>query len=552
MSDFFNNFYASYRAIRNSSLNEYNLSEISSYGLDYKLKSFLEHYYSTEFDSKVKLRDALTKWQYEAFLEMGAYAKKNSSFYKDLPLNFNEKLEELSFAKQSDIFNSSQLDKMLKAAISKLPFTQATDIINDSLSLLAISQDEIEGLVSVESSGTSSKNSSLRKRIYCTLKDFESTIQFFFFGMQYILRKSDEKVLMLMSGERVGSIGYLFSIAMERLNIPCKVLPFSTDYAKLAEMVIDFDATCLVGLPWHMAALSNHMHSHKLKHKLRSVLLSGDTASQAVKKQISQDFLCEVFNHYGITEFGFAGAVECVEHKALHLRALDLYAEIIDENGKSLEDGLFGELVITTLTREAMPLIRYKTGDRARIVTDECACGSILPCVEVYGRIEQGVKLSQEMFLHLIDFQEFFYNYTAFKISDFDICIFCDSKLNENILLIGIQTESENDSKVVNFNELSVVFSEKFSLAEFSDTQRNEVQNKMIDNDKFCHRFYMCSMEKYFEIFENNSPQENLLDKNSNLCSTKNAFDSLLNSAKTQNNLVTAKKRIRNLSGNLF
>ena len=71
-----------------------------------------------------------------------------------------------------------------------------------------------------------------------------------------------------------------------------------------------------------------------------------------------------------------AGAITCPAHDGMHLRENHIIAEIIDEQGNVLPHGEEGELVITTIGMEAMPLIRYRTGDYTRIIPGPCACGS--------------------------------------------------------------------------------------------------------------------------------------------------------------------------------
>ena len=73
---------------------------------------------------------------------------------------------------------------------------------------------------------------------------------------------------------------------------------------------------------------------------------------------------------------GLGGAVTCQAHAGMHLRENHVIAEIIDGEGTVLPTGEFGELVITTIGMEAMPLIRYRTGDFTRILPGTCPCGS--------------------------------------------------------------------------------------------------------------------------------------------------------------------------------
>ena len=75
---------------------------------------------------------------------------------------------------------------------------------------------------------------------------------------------------------------------------------------------------------------------------------------------------------------GLGGAVTCPAHRGMHLRENHVIAEIVDEEGRVLPWGETGELVITTVGTEALPLIRYRTGDITRILPEPCPCGSEL------------------------------------------------------------------------------------------------------------------------------------------------------------------------------
>jgi phenylacetate-coenzyme A ligase PaaK-like adenylate-forming protein len=128
-----------------------------------------------------------------------------------------------------------------------------------------------------------------------------------------------------------------------------------------------------------------------------SVLLSTDYVPMAIKQKLEQHWGCRVFGHYGMTETGLGGGVECQAENGYHLREADLYTEIVDpETGQPVPDGLPGEVVFTTLTRQGMPLVRYRTGDLARILTEPCPCGTLLKRLErVQGRIAATLKLQQ-------------------------------------------------------------------------------------------------------------------------------------------------------------
>jgi phenylacetate-coenzyme A ligase PaaK-like adenylate-forming protein len=113
------------------------------------------------------------------------------------------------------------------------------------------------------------------------------------------------------------------------------------------------------------------------------VLLTTDHVPQAIKRVIEERFACQVYNHYGMTEMGLGGGVDCEARRGYHLREADLLFEIIDpKTGGVLPDGECGEVVFTTLTRRGMPLIRYRTGDVSRFIPGPCSCGTRLKTLE--------------------------------------------------------------------------------------------------------------------------------------------------------------------------
>ena len=129
------------------------------------------------------------------------------------------------------------------------------------------------------------------------------------------------------------------------------------------------------------------LRAGKTTHKPDFVLLSADMAPFSIRQRIEKLWECTTFNHYGLTETGWGCAVECRAGQGCHIRELDVYVEIVDENGQTLQDGKWGEIVVTTLGRTSFPLIRYRTGDEGRMLPGICPCGSPLKRIEVLGRL---------------------------------------------------------------------------------------------------------------------------------------------------------------------
>jgi phenylacetate-CoA ligase len=123
-------------------------------------------------------------------------------------------------------------------------------------------------------------------------------------------------------------------------------------------------------------------------------LFDKDNQPVILAKKVEEAWGIEGFSCYGSMEM-FSGAFECQSHQGYHSHPDWLFLEIIDpETGKVLEDNQEGELVVTTLMREGIPVIRYRQGDITRIRTDTCKCGKTSPRImSIVGRANHMLKL---------------------------------------------------------------------------------------------------------------------------------------------------------------
>jgi phenylacetate-CoA ligase len=140
-----------------------------------------------------------------------------------------------------------------------------------------------------------------------------------------------------------------------------------------------------VGAPANVLMLAHFWNARNRDRRLapKAVLLSTDHVPLAISEALESLWGCKVYNHYGMTEMGLGGGVECQARMGYHLREADLYFEIIDPlTGQPVAADEPGEVVFTTLTRAGMPLIRYRTGDLSRFISGSCPCGTCLPRLE--------------------------------------------------------------------------------------------------------------------------------------------------------------------------
>lgn len=266
-----------------------------------------------------------------------------------------------------------QLDSL--EDLQQLPFTTAADIALEGLQLLCVPQDEIARVVTLPTSGTTGQP----KRLYFTSDDLELTLDFFHHGMSTFVEPG-QRVLILLPGERSDSAGELLVRALERMGAEGFALGTVRDPDKVIEAILRLNIDCLLGIPVQILALARVCKENRIRPEtIRSVLLTTDSIPGVVSGVLEEIWDCRVFAHYGMTETGLGGGVECEALCGYHMREADLYFEIVDPGtGLPLPEGEWGEVVFTTLTRTGMPLVRYRTGDISRFLTGQCPCGSIL------------------------------------------------------------------------------------------------------------------------------------------------------------------------------
>ena len=274
-------------------------------------------------------------------------------------------------------------------------FTTPEEIALAPESFVKVPASKIARIITLHTSGSVGAP----QRVYFTEKDMMDTVAFFTSGMMPMVH-AKERVAVFMNGASIYTVGGLLTLANARLGAETEVCGYIQDYRDAAKAADRAD--CLVGLPGQMAALAV-----KAPHlRPNTVLLSGDYIPYSVRKRLQDTWGCTVFGHWGMTETGYGGGVECEAHTGYHLRK-DLKVEIVDPNtGEALPDGTYGEIVITAAKREAMPLFHYRTGDIGCILPGGCACGEAGKRLgHVKGRIGDAVSLrdGQEISIHMLD-----------------------------------------------------------------------------------------------------------------------------------------------------
>ena len=270
--------------------------------------------------------------------------------------------------------------------LAALPFTTAADLTEHGNTMLLTSQSAVERVITERTSGTTGA----AKRLFYTAGDLERTVQLFEAGLgELIFPGSVTMICFPFSGPQ--GLGELIAEAIERLGAAPLHVGVGRSYAELSELLERDRPDTFVGMPADLLRLLRVCG----RGSLRRALVSGDACPDAVMRGIEDLLGSKLFPHYGSREMALGGAVTCPAHAGMHLRENHVIAEIVAPDGTPLPPGAWGELVITTIGMEAQPLIRYRTGDRARILPGVCPCGSELRRLDTVSRLDAAA------FLHL-------------------------------------------------------------------------------------------------------------------------------------------------------
>jgi len=339
----------------------------------------------------------------------------------------------------------------------RIPFTTSEDLSKNPKRFLCETLNQISRIVTINTSGTTG----ISKRIFFTENDLKRTIEFFRYGMLNLVSPG-QRVLILMPGTSPSSIGLLLKEGLDEAGLEGIIYGPVFDIWDALETLKVKQIDCIVGLPtqvFYLAKLKNTNPRYE-KLKLKSILLSADYVSRTICNEVSKSFDCQVFTHYGMTEMGYGGGVECNALNGYHMRDVDLYIEIIDPlTGENVTEGNYGEVVFTTFRREGMPLIRYRTGDVARFLPKSCFCNHVFRRMDyVQGRLGENLNFKDGSFISIGMLDEIMFQID--NVLDYKVFI----KEGENIILsLCIKPIDKKDP--VNFSHIEDLIKKNKNLA---------------------------------------------------------------------------------------
>ena len=309
---------------------------------------------------------------------------------KDVETLNRAKLEKMQLAQLKDTISNAQKsfyygktlkEKGLKADslkslkdIEKFPFTNKENLREHwPYGFIAVPKEELVRMHS--SSGTTGRATV----VFHTTNDIAVWANLLARCMYMAgMRKSDVFQNMMTYGLFTGGLGFHYGAE----KIGALVIPAGAGNSKRQiQLMRDFETTVVHVIPSYALHLSTVFAELKVDPrkdtKVKIAFLGAEPHTEKMRKKIEEIYGYKAFNSYGLSEMNGPGvAFECPYQNGMHIWEDSFLVEII--NPKTLQpvaDGEEGELVMTTLQREGMPLIRYRTKDLTRIIPEPCACG---------------------------------------------------------------------------------------------------------------------------------------------------------------------------------
>ncbi|UCH23014.1 MAG: phenylacetate--CoA ligase [Deltaproteobacteria bacterium] len=305
--------------------------------------------------------DELNKHQLKGLQWTVGHAYSGSPFYK-------KRLDQVG-VKPKDVHTLDDL--------KSLPFTTADDLREGyPMPLLSVPESEVVRIHA--SSGTTGK----KKVLAYTQKDIDDWLHIFARCYEMAGLTPKDRVQIAV-GYGIWTAGFGFQLGCEKLGaMAIPVGPGNIDMQ--CQFLVDLQSTVMCCTASMALLMAEEINRRNLRDKiaLKKVIYGSERSSEAMRQRIKELMgLEDMFDITGMTElYGPGTGLDCPKHEGIHYWADNYILEILDPDTlKPVPAGEVGEMIVTTLCKEAAPLIRYRTRDLTRLIDHPCSCGNILP-----------------------------------------------------------------------------------------------------------------------------------------------------------------------------
>lgn len=388
------------------------------------MKMFLEGWIHNKIKQSIKIgkvsRNDLEDFQLYRLQRALDYVYEKSSFYRHL---FDERK-----IKPKDV---QSLDDL-----AHIPFTEPTNLAAEPYKLLCVSLGEVKRVFTLSTAGTTGPP----KKVFFTQNELEEISDYMGAAMKSVaecggIDKEGFVVQMLLPDGRPSSQAGLLAKGVRKVGARPALLDISLSPKEQLEAIKRGKPDIIFGSVSRIYRITQESKGNLRDIGVKILFLTSEYLPRAMRERLKEVWDCDVYLHYGMTELGFGGGIECNAHDGFHFNECDFLFEVIDpETGEVLPNGKEGELVFTTLNRVSMPLIRYKTGDISKLTSGGCECGAstLRKIGKVSKRVKSMVKMGKGDEIYIALFDEAVY--TVPEVIDYRVILEKDGKKESLII----------------------------------------------------------------------------------------------------------------------
>lgn len=385
----------------------------------------------------------------------------------------------LSVAMKSPFYQKKykNIDDMQSIPLKKIPFLTKKELLSGIQKLLTVPPNKADYIYC--SSGSSNKP----KTFYYSIEDLSRITKLCarFSRMEGVNANDTVMILLPM---RLWAAGPITQYGHSRNNATVIPLDLTGTLKTKASIFNLLEPTVLSSTP----SILLDFIKQNITPKVKLIETTGEPLIPKTRQKIERFFDAEVFDAYGLAECVIG--TECSIHDGFHYWPDSVMIEIIDpETGENLPNGEVGEIVVTNLIQETMPIIRYRTGDLGYISVDPCKCGRKVPRVWVKGRLKETIFLPGAVKVHQFQILNVLAQFP--KLSP-NYQVIISKKHEKTNLLFRIEGETDvNLSKLRKaISELSIDFYDlinndlvqiEIEILEPKSLERSPVSNKILN-----------------------------------------------------------------------
>lgn len=361
-----------------------------------------------------------------------AYVAQNSPYYKQL-------------------FKSNNIEVDTLEDYTQIPFTTKDDLAKNNTSFLCVAPREIEEYVTT--SGTLGNPVSF----FLTTNDTNRLAENELNSFDLIGATENDVFQLMVTMDKLFMAGLAYYLGIKKLGAGIVRTGPGSPQNQL-EAILNFKSTVLIAIPSFIlklieVATQKGIELHKTAVKsivcIGEPIRNADFSLNELGKRIQSQWDVALHSTYASTEMATA-FTECKAGKGGHLNEDLLYLEVITESGELAKNGELGEVVVTPIGVEGMPLVRYKTGDLCHVYYDTCECGNTSTRLgPVVGRKQQMIKYKGTTI-----FPAVLYDVLANEnISDYQIVV-TKNDLGNDEIMVCLPEELQSEKPVSHLNSV--------------------------------------------------------------------------------------------------